>query len=106
MSIEDLDVFFEDDWAEDAVLDGEYVRVIYGAPGETLLGNPGMATAMPRVLVRQSSLPPESAAVEDTVLEFPCSTPQRPIQRWRVRQVVPDGTGLATLILAAHESQA
>ncbi len=107
MYLEDRSVYFDDDdWAEDAVLDGVPVRVIYGAPGDTGLGGPGMSTDRPRALIQAESVTPEPASGDDRVLEFACVTAARATQRWRVRQVLPDGTGMATLILVAHESQA
>lgn len=99
--LEDRSVFFAD-WGEDAVLDGEPVRVIYGAPGTTMLG---MSADKPRALIDADTIPPRRTSPDaEPVLEFVCERPGR-LQRWRVRSTEPDGTGMATLILVKHEDQ-
>jgi hypothetical protein len=99
--LEDRSVFFAD-WGEDAVLDGEPVRVLYGAPAAIGLG---MSTDKPRALIDADSIPPRTTDPDtEPVLEFVCEQPGRP-QRWRVRSIEPDGTGMATLIIVKHEDQ-
>lgn len=102
MFTEDLPAFFAD-WGEAGTVDGEPVTVIYGAPGEVLpLGGAGMSADMPRALIQAATLPARPSAPDaDPVLVLPDRVPTR----WWVRDVKPDGMGLATLILAEHPDQ-
>jgi hypothetical protein len=100
--LDDLGVYFDDE-GEDAALDGCPVRVLYGAPGSTALsmGGVGLSIDKPRVLIQAASIPPRITSPDaDPVLELP-PCPGR-AQRMRVVETVLDGTGMATLILAAH----
>lgn len=104
---EDLSVFFAD-WGEAAELDGQAVTVIHGAPGEVLpLGGAGMAGDAPRALIPFASIPARTTSPADTdpVLVYATVTAIRTLKRWIVREVRPDGTGLATLMLAQHPDQ-
>jgi hypothetical protein len=101
---EDASVFLADH-GEDALLDGEVVRVIFGSPHAALPGDGmGMATAEPRALIASADVPDEASTdTEDLVLELSEAATLRPgfPSRYSVREVQLDGTGLfSTLILA------
>lgn len=103
---EDMAVFFGD-WGEPATLDGAAVTVIHGAPGEVFpMGGAGMAGEQPRALIAAASVPARTLVPDtDPVLVYATVTTTRPIKRWTVRELRPDGTGLATLLLAQHPDQ-
>jgi hypothetical protein len=102
---EDLAVFFAD-WGEEATLDGAALVVIYGAPGAALLGGAGMSADKPRALAQAADVPARATAPDaDPVLVFATVTAVRPLKRWYVREQLPDGTGLTTLVLSKHPDQ-
>lgn len=106
MITEDLAAYFAD-WGLPALLDGAPVVAIFGAPGQPLmLGGPsGMAGSSPRALIQAAQVPPLDAfADDDRRLVFTPAAPAGYAAAWRVREVQPDGLGLATLILTEHES--
>lgn len=109
--LEDPSVFLADE-GEDGTLDGAPVRVIFGATySEAQLGT-GQSTAEPRAMLPVADVPDSAYAEEPGVVleledsdllrqRFPSGLPRR----YRVREVLPDGTGWAALILAVHEEQ-
>jgi hypothetical protein len=98
--VEDLDVFFAD-WGEDATLDSAPVRVLFGSHSDIALG---MYTDQPRAMIASASIPARGAS--DHILVFDvASTPTRAWKRWYVRETKPDGTGMATMVLAKHPDQ-
>jgi hypothetical protein len=104
--LEDFDVYFEDE-GEDAVLDGDPVRGLYGAPGTTALSGTGigMSVDKPRFLLPTASIPPRSSSPnDDPVLEFAVARADRDV-RYLVTEVMPDGTGMSTLVLSRHPDQ-
>ena len=102
--VEDLSVFFAD-WSEEATIDGVPLLVIYGAPGESLLGGVGMSSDKPRALAQSADVPARGVPDADPVLVFATVTAVRLIKRWYVREQLPDGTGLTSLVLAKHPNQ-
>lgn len=109
--LEDLGVYFADE-GEDGVLDGEPVRVLFGAPGAAALAAGaamGLRTDKPRALIEHARIPPRAAAPDaDPVLELPGAPllrPWEPVVRWRVIDIEVDGTGMASLILSKHADQ-
>jgi hypothetical protein len=99
---ENLDAFLAD-FGEDALLDGEAVRVIFDAPHATLPGDGmGMATNSPTALIKSSDVPAAATdELDDVVLELTEATTHRPgfPTRYSVIEVQPDGTGFTTLVL-------
>lgn len=103
--LEDLDVYL-DDWGEPAVIDGQAVRVLYGAPSDVAQlggGGVGMSIDRPRVILPATSVPPRVGNAKP-VLEFVDVVPGR-AQRHLVTESRPDGTGMVTLLLTAAADQ-
>lgn len=105
--VEDLAPFFAD-WGEDASLAGTPVRLIFGSPYTVLPGGMagmgGMSSAGPRALLASASVPLEvTQGTEDALLELPEAATRRPGEpaAYRVTEILPDGTGLTTLLLRA-----
>jgi hypothetical protein len=77
------------DFGVAGTLGGLPVRVIFDAPAEHALG--AVIAPYPQVLIEDASVP---AAAEG----LPLSIPQG---NYTVREVLPDGTGITTLLLSA-----
>lgn len=94
--ISDDPAVFLRDWGEEGVLDGQAVTVIYVAPyAVDPLGNSGISTSRPRVLMPACAVPASVYDADDVLLELPARTPSR----YLVREAQPDGTGWASLLL-------
>ena len=105
MIAEDLDDFMAD-WGLPCEIDGTPATAIFGAPGQPLpLGASGMAGSSPRALIPAAAVPAlDPYACEDRRLVFTPAAPAGYPAAWRIREVQPDGTGMATLILTEHEA--
>jgi hypothetical protein len=99
---ENLDAFLAE-FGEDALLDGEALRVIFDAPHANLPGDGmGMANNQPSALAKSSSVPAgASTELDDVVLELTEAATLRPgfPTRYDVLEVQPDGTGFTRLVL-------
>ena len=84
--VEDLAGFFTD-FADDATLDGAAVRVIFDEAGITMAD--GVAAVAPQVTIATASVPASPYGKTLTI----------GARSFTVREHVPDGTGLSTLIL-------
>lgn len=86
---EDHTLYFAD-FGDDATLAGEPVRVIFDGPGGTALG---MTIEAPQVQLRSSDVP---ATYLNAALVI---TTGRGAGSYKVRQHLPDGTGMSLLQL-------
>jgi hypothetical protein len=98
---DDLGVFFAD-WGEAAAIDGgPPILVIHGAPGEVLpVGAAGASMDAPRCIARAADVPHRTDPDAEMNLVY---AHRIPAAYW-VREVLPCGTGLATLVLAVDPS--
>lgn len=87
---EDLEDSFLDDFATDATLDGQAVRVVFDEAGDVL---GGMSVAAPLVQLRTQDVP---AAYSGALLVI---TVGGELRNYSVQEHVPDGTGMSLLRL-------
>ena len=86
---EDLSLFFAD-FGDDGTLAGQPVRVIFDGPGSPqALGGVGMVAAQPSVTIATAQVP---TSVFEAALVIPQGA-------FTVREHLPDGTGMSTLLL-------
>ena len=86
--VENLELFFAD-FGSDGTLAGAPVRVIFSAAGTVAFD--GLSAVVPQAAIATESVP---AAVFEAELIIPQG-------RYKVREHLPDGTGISTLLLGA-----
>lgn len=92
MLAEDIAAYFDTGMATAATLGGAAVSVILDTPAATLLGGEVIA-AEPQAVLPTASVPPSPAG---QLLHVPAGTGAG---TYRVREHLPDGTGISTLTL-------